>query len=324
MRRSKIKKLFSYTLYGVISLCLIISATSTSTHPITKTIIVDQEGAGDYTTITAAIKSANNGDTILVHKGIYQETGIVINKTIDLLGEEINSTIIQGDGTKTILIIKAEDVFVTDFTIANGGDWKGANIQIFSKNCTVSHTIIQESEGAGISIHNSSKTVIKQNTFKNNQDGIMCFNCITSLISNNLISDSIAGIYLYNSNNMVIEQNIVSTCSKGIYLEESDENTIQRNQISLNEQGLFASYSDSNLITENNYISNTEQAKFTTWLSPSGLQISSWDKNYWEDSLGSFPKWIPGVLFIRTFNPIGIFLPWGSFDWHPALEPYSI
>jgi parallel beta-helix repeat protein len=311
-------------LCGILIFSLVASSLPISAEQHAKTIIVDKDGSGDYTTITAAVEAAEQGDTILVNDGMYEEDDILIDKTITLTGETTSSTIIQGDETKTILIIQADNVMISTLTVSKGGDWGGENIAVFANNFVLSDTVIEQGNGSGISIHNSTASLIKKNVFISNQEGIMCYNCRETTISKNQISDSIIGIYLYNSVNILVEKNCVSTCNKGIYLEESNANLIQQNNLSINDQGLYVSYSANNFITENNFISNVKQAKFTTWLSPTGLQISKWDANYWGDAIAFLPKWIPGVLFIRTYNPIGIFLPWISIDWHPAAEPYDI
>ncbi|HMA83529.1 MAG TPA: right-handed parallel beta-helix repeat-containing protein [Candidatus Thermoplasmatota archaeon] len=311
-------------LCGILFFSIISSSLPISAEQHAKTIIVDKDGSGDYTTITAAVDAAQPGDTIFVHDGVYEETEILIDKTITLTGETISSTIISGDETKTILIIQADNVVISTLTISEGGDWGGENIAVFANYIVLSDTVIEQGNGTGISIHNSTGSIIENNVFTSNQEGIICYNCRETTISNNQVSDSIAGIYLYNSIDMLVEKNSVSTCNKGIYLEESNDNLIQLNDLSRNDQGAFISYSANNLITENNFISNREHAKFTTWLSPTGLQISKWNANYWDDAIAFLPKWIPGVLFIRTYNPIGIFLPWFSIDWHPAAEPYDI
>lgn len=311
-------------LCGILFFSLIFSSLSISAEQYAKTIIVDNDGSGDYTTITAAVNAAQQGDTILVHNGVYEETEILIDKTITLTGETISSTIVQGDETKTILIIQADNVMISTLTVSNGGDWGGENIAVFANNFVLSDTMIDQGNGTGISIHNSTGSNIEYNLFTANQEGVMCYNCRETTISNNKISDSIIGIYLYNSIDVLVEKNSVSTCNKGIYLEESNDNLIQRNDLAENDQGAFVSYSSDNLFTENNFISNREHAKFTTWLSPTGLQISKWNANYWDDAIAFLPKFIPGVLFIRTYNPIGIFLPWFSIDWNPADTPYSL
>lgn len=51
-------------------------------------IVVDQTpGAGDYTTINDAVAAAEDGDTILVRDGIYEES-VIIRKAIEIVGNE--------------------------------------------------------------------------------------------------------------------------------------------------------------------------------------------------------------------------------------------
>jgi parallel beta-helix repeat protein len=197
---------------------------------------------------------------------------------------------------------------------------------VSANDCIISDNIIIDSEDVGIALHQSFRNNIKNNVISNCPfAAIRCYNQSESnSITNNRITDCINGILVGRSSDQNIQNNMVSQCSKGIYLEEANNNYVARNQLFNNEQGMFVTYAEGNLITANNFIDNTEHAKFTTWLSPTGLQISNWDANYWDDSIDFLPKWIPGILFIRTFNPIGYFFPWGSIDWHPAEEPYNI
>ena len=76
----------------------------------------------DYPTIQLGIDNANPGDIIFVRSGIYNEHDILIDKKIILTGENSNSTIIQGDGSRTILVIYSDEVIVSNFTIADGGN----------------------------------------------------------------------------------------------------------------------------------------------------------------------------------------------------------
>lgn len=48
----------------------------------------------DYQTISAAVGNASDGDTIFVKNGNYDEPSLVIDKSITLIGEERNSTVI--------------------------------------------------------------------------------------------------------------------------------------------------------------------------------------------------------------------------------------
>jgi len=53
-----------------------------------RTIVVPD----DYATISAAIASAEDGDTIFVKRGNYQEKTLEIAKTLSLIGEDTEST----------------------------------------------------------------------------------------------------------------------------------------------------------------------------------------------------------------------------------------
>ncbi|MGB8276073.1 MAG: flagellar motor protein MotB, partial [Alphaproteobacteria bacterium] len=56
-----------------------------------RTIVVPD----DYPTISSAIGNATAGDTIFVKKGTYDEQTLIINKTLSLIGEDANNTIIN-------------------------------------------------------------------------------------------------------------------------------------------------------------------------------------------------------------------------------------
>jgi len=56
-----------------------------------KTLVVPD----DYPTIASAIGNATQGTTILVKKGTYQEHTLVISKTLTLIGEEKETTVIK-------------------------------------------------------------------------------------------------------------------------------------------------------------------------------------------------------------------------------------
>ncbi|MFQ6067956.1 MAG: hypothetical protein ACE5KD_00275, partial [Candidatus Bathyarchaeia archaeon] len=73
----------------------------------------------DYSTIQEAINNANEGNTIFVRNGTYYEH-VVVNKTVLLLGEGRNTTIIDGNQTGTVVSVTAANVSIKEFTIANG------------------------------------------------------------------------------------------------------------------------------------------------------------------------------------------------------------
>ena len=58
-----------------------------------RTIVVPD----DYATISLAIENALDGDTVFVKKGTYQESTLAINKSLLLIGEDVDGTILNLD-----------------------------------------------------------------------------------------------------------------------------------------------------------------------------------------------------------------------------------
>jgi len=82
------------------------------------TIVVNASGGGDYTHIQWAVDNASEGDTVYVEAGAYEEN-IEVNKTLSLIGDGRDNTIIDGGNEGTVLSITADGVSLTGFKIIN-------------------------------------------------------------------------------------------------------------------------------------------------------------------------------------------------------------
>jgi len=167
-----------------------------------QTIIVDNEGDGDYTSISAAVKNATNGDSIEVYSGTYSEGNIIeITKQITLEGKATE----YGTGTDTGLpIIKSSFAFkifsnnvsITNFQIDAIGDSTGDGIEIGwinepgVSNVEISNTTIN---GFSTGIIVDTPTYIKLPRTTN-----------VRLIQNNLINNKI-GIEILRIHNGMVE-----------------------------------------------------------------------------------------------------------------------
>lgn len=103
-------------------------------------IIVDANGGGDHTTIQAAIDAANEGDTILVLAGDYNET-VTIDKQVTLLGAQTGvdpTAATRGDEAvltgAIILQDGADGTKIEGFTIAEGTNIGGENASVYLAN----------------------------------------------------------------------------------------------------------------------------------------------------------------------------------------------
>lgn len=72
----------------------------------------------DFTLIQEAINASKDGDTVFVYSGTYYGN-IVVDKSIELAGEQKETTIIDGIGKKVIIRIIADEVTLQCFSIIN-------------------------------------------------------------------------------------------------------------------------------------------------------------------------------------------------------------
>ncbi|KYK33391.1 MAG: hypothetical protein AYK22_09060 [Thermoplasmatales archaeon SG8-52-3] len=210
-------------------------------------LYVGGDGFGNYSKIQDAIDNATNGDTIFVFNDSspYYEN-LIVDKSINLFGEDRNSTIIDGKVTDSVIVISADHVYVEGFTVTNCiQDLSDAGINIFSDWNTIRNNNIMENKCKGIRLSSSHYNLIENNTLKNNK-----FHHI------NLKDES---------NNNTIQNNTLTASDNwpyacdGISLIESSDNLIINNKIT----GLiftigigFGTKSNYNVVNKNRIYNN--------------------------------------------------------------------
>ena len=170
----------------------------------------------DYSTIQAAVDVANNGDTIIVRNGTYNEN-VALEKQLSLIGE----------GTPTIdareypghngfgIVITVDNCLIKGFRFINGG--------FFDVETGIEYV------GAGIKVTSDGNT-IKNCTFENNWRGIELKESSNSTISSNIFNDNGYGIYLkYSSLNNTISENKFEDC--GLFALDSYDNQVEGNVV---------------------------------------------------------------------------------------------
>jgi parallel beta-helix repeat protein len=189
-------------------------------------------GPGNYTTIQDAINHASDGDTVFVFHGTYVGY-VLINRSISLLGEEKNTTIIIGYVAYTISIL-SDGVTMSGFTIENGGG-----------------------RGEGVRIDSSF------NTFVNNivlipHDDLRIFGDNNTIAGNVITGDQ---IFMSGDRNTIFG-NIITNNDYGILFVDSWDNIISQN--SFFHSGLFLS---DDAAQNNTIINNTVNGKPLVYLS---------------------------------------------------------
>jgi len=243
---------------------------------------------GNYTHIQYAIDNATSGDTVFVYNGTYYEHP-VINKSINLIGEDRNTTTIDGGGSGNVTNIINDNVIISGFTIQNSGDFGwDAGVDIHSNYNIISDNIItSNTEGIKFRASSSYNNILNNAIISNTDDNIWLYYANDNIISGNNISNNYRGIILQSSNNNIIfNNNIRADTREGIYLEYSDEtNNIYLNTISFSNIGVrIVSSSENNTIYHNNFINNTINA----WDECTNIWNDSYPSggNYWDDYSG--------------------------------------
>ncbi|MBN2603869.1 MAG: right-handed parallel beta-helix repeat-containing protein [Candidatus Thermoplasmatota archaeon] len=278
-----------------------------------KTLYVGGSGPGNYSSIQKAINDALDGFIIFVYKesSPYKEN-VVIDKTIQLLGESKYSTIIDGGEKEDVIRITADKVTVSGFTLKNsrkdylddaGVDLRssyniikdniidtnnqGMNLEYYSNYNTIQGNQIIASMMYGIhiasnvyqQIGSSYNNIIGNEILKNNIDGVDCFYGYSNYnkFSENLFQDN--DRYSIGLKGSCIKNEIIENKFVGghiaIELYACPDNSISKNDFYDCTGIALHQYSPGNKITNNRFFNSTIEIG-----SPELIIIENWfEKN---------------------------------------------
>ena len=228
-----------------------------------RTIVVPD----DYASIQEAIDNAVDGDTIFVKSGTYHEN-VVVNKSLSLVGENVDTTIIDGnppEGYRIPIKIQCDNVSVSGFKLLYG--YAGITVDEV-KFCSISGNRIAGNQH-GILLVGTSFSNVTENYFE--QIGLSSAIQLSysnyNLVAGNYIDNCTEGIQIwqYSTNNTVMENTITNCDDVAIRLQYADNNIIARNDVSNSGTGTSIYVANNNTITRNNYINNIEHFPSREW-----------------------------------------------------------
>jgi parallel beta-helix repeat protein len=215
-----------------------------------RTIVVP----ADFSTIQEAINNATEGDQVFVLNGTYHEN-VVVNKTIMLVGEDRNITIIDGNGSSFGVNVVSDDVCISGFTIRNSS---GNVVQVFNvNNCNLTGNSLAQGS-VGVHLLNSGGGCLVGNHVSSAVIGVCLKSCNGTLVEGNNVTDSQdAAVLMSNSSKVVADSNFLSkSVNQGLFLNYSSGNVVSGNMIFNNAVGLRLQYSNGNVVTGNDATNN--------------------------------------------------------------------
>lgn len=222
-----------------------------ATNAFSKTIVVSKNGV--YTTLRKAVEVAQDGDTILLHKGIYKEGNIIITKSIRLIGVE--HPVIDGENKYESLTVSGTRIIIKGIHFKNSGysamnDYASVAV-IDAANVIVENNIVENAYFA-IKVSNANNCIVRNNTIigdpKSEQtsgNGIHLWKCDNMLVADNKISGHRDGIYFEFVTHSIIESNwSEKNIRYGLHFMFSNNDAYVNNTFKNNGAGVAVMYSN--------------------------------------------------------------------------------
>jgi parallel beta-helix repeat protein len=230
----------------------------------------------DYRTIQEAVNHASSGDTVYVRAGTYLEN-VIVNKTISLIGENKESTIIDGEEIDTVVYVTANNVVISEFTIRNSSDYESGIYVYQYSNTAISNTYITDN-WSGISLYKSSNNTLKNNNMNGNNYNLEVWGWVLSEFihdidssntvnskpvyywvnhQNEIVPAQAGYVALINSSNIIAKNLNLENNGYGILLFNTKNSLLTDNLIKNNRYGIRLSAASNNTITLNK-ITNSE------------------------------------------------------------------
>jgi nitrous oxidase accessory protein len=205
-----------------------------------ETLIVSP--AGPYRSVAAAVSAAPAGARIVVRAGTYREPAIVIDKTLELVGD--GHPVIEGRDAATLIRVVADDVVIRGLVLTNV---PASNIE----------------ERAALKFEGANRCVAEALEIRGAPFGIYAAQSSECRIANNIIRGdgqlSTAGnaIHLWSSSRMIVRDNVVSGHRDGLYFEFVRDTAIEHNISEANlRYGLHFMFSHGCSYRENHFLRN--------------------------------------------------------------------
>jgi len=178
------------------------------------------------------------GGTVHVATGTYYENVFISRDEVELIGEDRDSTIIDGNQNDNVVTIHGGSCTVSGFRVRNSREWASAIFLWVPGDNTVTHNIILNTH-YGIHLSSSDNNTISDNIITSNAIGITAGYSSHIKITNNSIENNIYGIDTDSCTNIEVANNYIFGNRIGVHMSASSNNMVINNIIAdSTEQGI--------------------------------------------------------------------------------------
>ena len=225
-------------------------------------IYVGGDGSGNYTSIQDAVDNANIGDTLYVFNGVYYEN-IFVDKSLNIIGENRNNTIIDGGKLDSVFTLCADQVTISGFTLRHSKHkYPSAGISVQSGNNMIFENNMNNNHYGIVLINQASGNTISKNKINNNNHcGIYFRGATDNILTDNYVDNQPFngfGLYVCSDNNLIENNTFLHNSHCGINIRDSYGNKVIGNTFIENYRSLYVPLPEFNtFISENSYSGNT-------------------------------------------------------------------
>lgn len=176
-------------------------------------LTVDPLGAGDFTSLAAAIGAAYPGAQIDVFPGIYTAP-LVVDKPLNLRGQGAVADIVIRVRDATALRWTAASGRISGLTVIQDGSRvpsKGFHaVEIASGSVTLDNSVLTSRSGVALAVHTADSAILRDNQIRDSQTGVLVTTGALALFEGNTLSGNArAGFEVRNGGRPTVRGNIL-------------------------------------------------------------------------------------------------------------------
>ncbi len=184
------------------------------------------DGAGGYAHIADAIYVADEGSTIALCAGTWEEP-VTVDKPVIIVGAGIDETIVSGDGTHAAFNVTAANVTISGLTVVSSY----IGVQVSGATAVIDGVKFDATGSWGMIATEASDLTVSNSTFRENVDGALDVEGGTATISGNTFElPTSYAIQLTAAATATVENNVINGVAAekrnlkdgyGVFVEES-------------------------------------------------------------------------------------------------------